>query len=69
MAQEKQVKVIVTDIDWDVDVSDDADSLPQRMQYDVDADLTDDEIEDYVCEQLSDDTGFCHRSFEFHVIR
>ena len=69
----KTVKVTVTNIEWDVDESEDKqeilDSLPKRMEYDVDEDLSDDEIEDYISEEISNDTGYCHCGFEFHVNR
>lgn len=56
-------KLIITDIEWDVDDEEDLDSLPNRVVLQgKKAMMTEDEVSDY----LSDTYGFCHYGFKMH---
>ena len=68
------IKVIVTDIKWDVDHDSDSENLPKEVLYTFDRnefDCIDDElqneIEDIVSEKLSDDYGYCHDGFSVTI--
>jgi len=56
---------IVTDIDWDTD-GEEVD-LPDEMTVNVseDEELEEDEIEEYISDKISDETGFCHFGFNY----
>lgn len=57
--------VNVSYIDWDTDEAD----LPQRLIVPIPDHIKDeDEIEDYVSEAISEDTGFCHKGFGYEII-
>ena len=68
------MKIKVTSINYDLDDLEDDErlealkSLPQDMEFDVSDKMDDDEIEDYVSEQITERTGYCHRGFEFNVL-
>jgi len=54
----------VTDISFDTD-GEDVD-LPTEMEIDVPNDIVDtDEIYDYIENEISNQTGFCHNGFVF----
>lgn len=56
------MKYIITDISWDTD-GEDVD-LPEEMEIDVPDDLNSyEEIEEYISDKLSEETGFCHLGF------
>lgn len=56
-------KLIITDIEWDVDDEEDLESLPNRVVLQgKKAMMTEDEVSDY----LSDTYGFCHYGFKMH---
>jgi hypothetical protein len=39
--------------------------LPKTLLIDVPADITDeDEIEEYISDEISNQTGYCHKEFE-----
>ena len=56
----------VTYIDWDTDDADLPSQLlipiPEHMEEDIE------EIEDYVSDTISEDTGFCHKGFGYSII-
>lgn len=55
----KNIFLKAVNIEWDVDLAEDLDSLPKEVQ--IPDGMTDtEEISDY----LSNLTGFCHRGFE-----
>ncbi len=63
-------KVIVTNIKWDLDDEEDAveirATLPKRMEFDVDDNMTDDEIEEWLSDAITDETEWCHGGFSWH---
>ena len=62
------MRVIISNIDWDID-EDDSPNLPTSEVYDLDDDTEEDEIEDLVSDKLSDDYGYCHNGFSYLVYR
>ena len=71
-------KVIVTDIKWDFDDFEDfADgnleeseeeiraTLPTTMEFEVEDGLTDDEVEEWLTDAISDEADWCHQGFEW----
>jgi hypothetical protein len=52
--------ITVTSIDYD---SDDVTDLPQTLHIDVPIDTENEDIEEYVSDQISEITGFCHKGF------
>jgi hypothetical protein len=56
---------IVTDIKFDTD-GDDSIELPAEMEIEIPADIEDDEIPEYLCDEISNRTGFCHFGFKFN---
>lgn len=52
----------VTNIEYDTDGEDV--SLPKELDIEVPADLEDGyEIEEYISDEISNQTGFCHKGF------
>ena len=58
----------VSNIDWDTD-GEEID-LPDEMTVNVkeDEQLEDDEIEQYISDKISDETGFCHFGFNYKEV-
>ena len=54
------MKFLVTDIKYDTDYIDD---LPKEIIVDVPNDVHKELIDDYVSDQISNITGFCHFGF------
>lgn len=68
MAETKRMrKVVVTEIAWDVDGIEDAeevlDTLPDKMEFDVPASWSKDEVEGWLEDAITDETEFCHGGF------
>lgn len=70
----KKILVEVPYIDWDVDEEEDLYSLPKNVKYEFDRtdfDCQDtelqDDVENKVADKLSDDYGYCHKSFEIQI--
>lgn len=66
------IHIIVTRIDWDADDENELKDLPQKIELDVtenDIDNITDiyELEDYVSDYITDETGFCHRGFDMRI--
>ncbi len=59
---------LVTDIHWDTD-GEEVD-LPEEMTVNVseDEELEEDEIEEYISDKISDETGFCHFGFNYKEV-
>ena len=58
--------VNVSYIDWDTN---DEVNLPQRLIIPIPDHIEDeDEIEDFVSETISEDTGFSHKGFGYEII-
>lgn len=53
--------VRVFDIEWDTD-GEEID-LPNSLELQIPDDITNEELEDYVSDQISNITGFCHFGF------
>ena len=58
----------VSNIDWDTD-GEEID-LPDEMTVNVkeDEQLEDDEIEQYISDKITDETGFCHFGFNYKEV-
>ncbi len=58
-------KYLVTDIEWDTD-GEEVD-LPEELTITIpeDEELEEDEVEGYISDKISDETGFCHFGFNF----
>lgn len=58
------MKYIVTNIEYDTDDTDDTSDLPKELIITVPSDVEGDEnIEQYISDKISDQTGFCHNGF------
>jgi hypothetical protein len=57
----------VTYIDWDTDGE--AVDLPERLLITIPEHMEEDieEIEDYVSDTITEDTGFCHKGFGYSL--
>lgn len=53
---------IVTDIQYDTD-GEPNDSLPKQLNIVVPDEVKDDEVEDYISDEISNRTGYCHFGF------
>ena len=65
-------KYAITDIEYDTDdenlTKEDLD-LPKELVIEVSDEYeTDDEIEEYVSDEISNITGFCHKGFSMDLI-
>lgn len=58
-------KVLVYNIKWDTD-GEEVD-LPQEMRISVHA-IGDDELEEFIADEISNITGFCHDGFLYKFI-
>jgi len=58
----------VTYIDWDTD--NEAVDLPSQLLIPIPEGMEEDieEIEDYVSDTISEDTGFCHKGFGYSLL-
>jgi len=54
-------KVVVTDIEYDTD-GEEVD-LPKTLEIEIPSHVEDDEIEDFISDEISNITGFCHKGF------
>lgn len=54
-------KYTVTNIKYDTD-GEDID-LPTELEIEIPDDMEDDEIEEYISDEISNRTGFCHKGF------
>ena len=65
------MKVLFKDVQWDTD-GETLESCGLESTFvadvDIEADETDEEIEDILSDFLSDEYGFCHEGFEFEII-
>ena len=60
------MKINVFEIDWDIDEEDieDGVSLETSMTLETDEEFEDDdELEEWISDEISNETGFCHRGF------
>ncbi len=55
-------KYTVTNIKYDTDGQ--KIDLPTKMEMEIPDDVEDDEIEEYISDEISNRTGFCHLGFE-----
>lgn len=66
-------KVIVTDIEFDLDDEENVDgimeTLPKGMEFEVEDDgFTDEEIEECLSDAITDETGWCHNGFAWRYV-
>ena len=59
------MKILVTDIEWDVDDEEDMVDLPSELTLETNEDLHGDELEEWISDEISNETGFCHRGFQY----
>jgi len=57
------MKYIVTDIKYDTDGE--KIDLPKILEIDISDDIEEDEIEEYISDEISNQTGFCHFGFSY----
>lgn len=65
-------KAIVTDIDWDTsdDNCDEEVVLETSMEIEIPSDIIAegvDAVDSYVSDEISNESGFCHKGFNFTV--
>jgi hypothetical protein len=57
-------------IAWDVDEQDRKDiDLPKQVEVVLDDLDEDEEVDEVLCDKLSDITGFCHNGFDFKELK
>lgn len=65
-------KVIVTDIEFDLDDEENVDgimeSLPKGMEFEVEDGFTDEEIEECLSDAITDEVGWCHNGFAWRYV-
>ena len=64
------MRVHVSDIVWDTQCDDDAETpdLPESMMIALELER-DDDLEEMIAECLSDQTGFCVRGFDHKIVQ
>ena len=61
------MKAIITYVEYDTD-GEDVD-LPTQLEIEIPSNLVEEqEIEDFVSDEISNITGFCHQGFEMKLI-
>ena len=66
------MKIKFSNIKWDCEESDEFDYLPTAFETEIEeADEYDNEEElaDFLSDWLSDEYGYCHKGFDFEVIK
>ena len=53
----------VFNIDYDVDVPEDKNHLPISLEINVPSNIEEDELDDFLSDEISNITGFCHKGF------
>ena len=65
-------KVIVTDIDFDLDGEENVDgileALPKGIEFEVEDGFTDEEVEECLSEVITDETGRCRNGFAWRYV-
>jgi hypothetical protein len=59
---------VVSDIHWDTDGEDIEIPKELTIQISEDEELEEDEIEEYISDKISDETGFCHLGFNYKEV-
>jgi hypothetical protein len=58
----------ITNILYDVDTDDNDVKLPTTLKnVKIPDDITNDEVEDFLMDYISDTTGFCHNGFKYEI--
>jgi len=60
------MKAIVTEIQYDTDGE--VVTLPTQLEIDIPSDIEEDDIDDFVSDEVSNITGYCHFGFEMKII-
>ena len=60
------MKAIVTEIEYDTD--EEIVDLPTKIEIEIPIDIDKEDIEDFVSDEISNITGFCHFGFEMELI-
>jgi hypothetical protein len=55
-------KFVVKGIEYDTD-GEEIDDLPETLTITVPEDIEDDDVEEYLSDEISNITGFCHKGF------
>jgi len=55
-------KFVVKGIEYDTD-DEEIDDLPETLTITVPEDIEDDDVEEYLSDEISNITGFCHKGF------
>jgi hypothetical protein len=60
------MKAIVTNIQYDTDGE--VVTLQTQIEIDIPSDIEEDDIDDFVSDEISNITGFCHYGFDMKII-
>lgn len=60
------MKAIVTNIQYDTDGE--VVTLPTQLEIDIPSDIEEDDVDDFVSDEISNITGYCHFGFEMKMI-
>jgi hypothetical protein len=60
------MKAIVTEIQYDTDGE--VVTLPTQLEIDIPSDIEEDDIDDFVSDEVSNITGYCHFGFDMKII-
>src|SRR5690606_32163912 len=61
------MKALVTNIEYDTDGQ--KIKLPKVLEFDVPIDMDEEELLDFVADEISNITGFCHKSFKVSFMK
>jgi len=61
------MKYLITDIEYDTDGADV--NLPKKMEIEVSTGVDDENVEDFLSDKISNETGFCHNGFTFSELK
>jgi hypothetical protein len=60
------MKAIVTEIQYDTDGE--VVTLPTQLEIHIPSDIEEDDIDDFVSDEVSNITGYCHFGFDMKII-
>ena len=60
------MKAIVTNIKYDTDGE--VIDLPTTLEINIPSDIEEDDVDDFVSDEVSNITGYCHFGFEMKII-
>jgi hypothetical protein len=60
------MKAVVTNIQYDTDGE--VITLPTQLEIDIPSDIEEDDIDNFVSDEVSNITGYCHFGFDMKII-